>query len=309
MSPGSLWGRRDDPPATLVAALADLERLAAERPELATPARQLAPVLRAAFGRPPSDPPSFDAPAVLAGWREGVPAFRSCPPALDRAGLSRRAESVCDALREANPSAARLRSAIRRGEVDLPAWWRQVLAGRDDAPGDQAAARGLDPALAVSVLRLALLPALARASEALAPIRPEGGWAGGGCPHCGTWPVLAESRGLEQSRWLRCGLCAADWPGDRLRCPSCGETDHKALGYRYVEGEQDRQRLAHCEACGMTLKVVSTLTPLSAPGLLVAELATAHLDAIAETGAWPSRGGGGPGDEEDLGPPHVGPPD
>ena len=33
-------------------------------------------------------------------------------------------------------------------------------------------------------------------------------WPHGYCPTCGSWPLLAESRGLEQLRLLRCGLCA-----------------------------------------------------------------------------------------------------
>ena len=89
---------------------------------------------------------------------------------------------------------------------------------------------------------------------------------------------MAESRGLEQRRRLRCGLCAADWEGERLRCPFCNETDHRKLSFVAVEGEQDRFRIALCDSCGGTLKVVATLAPISAPGLLVAELATTHLD-------------------------------
>ena len=92
-----------------------------------------------------------------------------------------------------------------------------------------------------------------------------------------SWP----SRGLEGRRILRCGLCAAEWPGDRLRCTSCGEADSRALRSTYVEGEGDRFRLACCDRCGLALKVVSTLAPLSPPGLLVTELATVHLDMIA----------------------------
>ncbi len=94
--------------------------------------------------------------------------------------------------------------------------------------------------------------------------------------------MLAESRGLEQRIHLRCGLCAADWPGERLRCPSCGEVESKALHYSFVEGEQDRCRLAHCDTCLYDWKVVSTLTALSAPAMIVADLATVHLDLLAD---------------------------
>jgi FdhE protein len=132
----------------------------------------------------------------------------------------------------------------------------------------------------LSVLRLALLPALARFAEPLAPLFLGISWTRGDCPNCGQIGTLAESRGLEQRRFLRCGLCAGEWPGDRLRCSFCGETDPQALHYRFVEGDRDRHRLALCDRCGGGLKVVSTLMPLSPPGMLVAELDTVHLDLI-----------------------------
>jgi FdhE protein len=141
----------------------------------------------------------------------------------------------------------------------------------------------MDRSLARSVLRLVLLPELASHSAHLDASRPEGLWTRGECPDCGSPSVLAESRGLDQRRHWRCGICAGDWPGDRLRCPFCGESDHRRLSYRFIEGEHDRHRLALCESCGAALPVVSTLAPLSAPGLLVAELATAHLAALVET--------------------------
>jgi hypothetical protein len=278
-----LFGRRAECPATLITALADLDRLTGARPELAPAGRSLATCLRAAFGEPPTESvPAPDPEPIRAAWREGVPAFRVAPPPLDRAGLDARALAVCEALRGENPSSGPLQTALRRGRADLLAGWDAARDGSPEAIEAQATASGLNPSLLVSVLRLALLPALARFAEALAPIRAEFPWSRGLCPYCGQEPVIAESRGLEQRRFLRCGLCAAEWPGDRLRCPFCGETDSHSLAYRFVEGEQDRYRLALCNGCGGRLKVVSTLVPISPPGLLVAELATVHLDLIAE---------------------------
>jgi FdhE protein len=280
---GKPWGRRPAPPADLAAALEDLGRLVGARPELAGAGRTLGEVLRATYSVPsdrPISPP--DAESLAMAGRDGVPAFRAAPPLLDCAEIRARGLAICDALRGENPRASALRDAIRRGRADLLAWWGETLAARPDEVARQADALGVDPDLAASVLRLALLPALARWSGAIAPHSPESLWERGDCPHCGAAPVLAESRGLEQRRSLRCGLCAADWPGARLRCPFCGQTDHRAFRSRYVEGEQDRHRLVHCDGCGLALKVMSTLAPLTAPGLLVAELATVHLDLIGE---------------------------
>src|SRR5262249_10102073 len=97
----------------------------------------------------------------------------------------------------------------------------------------------------------------------------------------GSWPLLAESRGLEQLRYLRCGLCATAWEGSRFRCLFCGNDDHNKLGYFHVEGEENRYRAASCDECRGYVKVVSTLSALSPPQLLVTDLATLHLDLVA----------------------------
>lgn len=278
-----LLGRGRDVPAELSAALADLDRLVGGRPELSEPGRTLADLLAEAFGRPPARGPQFpDRDAARSAWADGVPLFRNAPPALDGESLRARGLALARALRAANPAARPLARAIRREKGLLAAWAREALAGRPEEVAHRAGGAGLDPDLAASVLRLALLPELAPLSKALDEMRPAGLWGLGDCPQCGSRPLLAESRGLEQRRALRCGLCAADWPGDRLRCPSCGETDHRALRSTFVEGEESRHRLSRCATCGLALKVVSTLTPLSPPALLVAELATVHLDLIAE---------------------------
>ena len=280
------FARRDEPaPPSLASALADLERLAADRPELSPASRTLSRVLRAAFLAPvPETPLHADSELIVSAWRSGIPAFRAgdSPPALDRDDLRARGLSILESLAGENPRARPFQKAIREKTADLHAWALLALADRPDAVVAQAEALGLDPGLARSVLRLALLPSLSRRSEALATIRPEGLWTRGDCPNCGSPPVLAESLGLDQRRWWRCGLCAADWEGERLRCPFCGETDHHRLHYLFAEGEQDRHRLSLCDTCGGRLKVVSTLAPLSAPGLIVAELATVHLDVRGE---------------------------
>ena len=167
------------------------------------------------------------------------------------------------------------------GSLDLSCWANEAVSDQAFNVDNRAQALGIDAAPARSVLRLVVLPGLERLSRKLATLRAEASWTRGDCPNCGSPPVLAESRGLEQRRHWRCGLCAADWEGERLRCPFCDETDHRKLSFIAAEGEQDRYRVSLCESCGGRLKVVATLGPLTAPGLLVAELATSHLDEVS----------------------------
>jgi FdhE protein len=277
------WGRKPTFAPVLVSALEELARLATDRPELASPSQTLADVLKAAFHPPDlvsTDPTDLN--SMTQGWSEGRPAFQQQLPRLDASLLIARSRRLIEALGAGNKSAKNLDRAIRSRKIDLVACSNQALAGRPDEVTKNAETAGLDPLLTSSVLRLSLLPSLAPISIELDRLRAEGIWDRGDCPHCGSRPILAESRGLEQRIYYRCGLCAGDWPGERLRCPSCGENSPKALDYSYVEGEQDRYRLAHCQACRYDWKVVSTLTPLSTPAMIVADLATVHLDVLAD---------------------------
>src|SRR5207253_205435 len=54
-------------------------------------------------------------------------------------------------------------------------------------------------------------------------------WMEGYCPVCGAWPAFAEVRGIERSRYFRCGRCSGEWQAHCLFCPYCGMTDHNEL--------------------------------------------------------------------------------
>lgn len=273
------FNRRPAPSPELASALADLERLGRDHLELDAPAKGLAEILRATFLGASTEVDSSTVGVVEAA-AEGEPFFRRSPPEIDAAGLAVRGEAVLSALGAKGRDIDAFRAMLKRDRGSFLACAHAILAGHPEIVHDQAEASGLDPSRVMSVLRMAMLPALAARSAAIAEARPEGSWRRGECPNCGDPPLLAESRGLEQGRFLRCGLCAGEWPADRLRCPSCGEADPKALTTLDVEGRENQARLLHCASCGSGLKVVSTLTALSAPALLVADLATVHLDFL-----------------------------
>jgi Protein involved in formate dehydrogenase formation len=277
------WRQTPTHDPTLSSALDELARLASDRPELTSPALTLGSLLKAAFHPPePVTVDPSDLTLMARGWPQGRPAFHERPPRLVESILTARSRGLAEALSAENPSARLFNKALRTRKIDLVTLANEAVGGRPDEIARSAEAAGLDQSLASSILRLSLLPSLAPISAELDQLRPEAAWDRGDCPHCGSRPLLAESRGLEQRIAYRCGLCAADWPGERLRCPSCGENSPKALAYSYVEGEQDRYRLAHCQACRYDWKVVSTLTALSPPALIVVDLATFHLDVLAQ---------------------------
>ncbi|MFO0958608.1 MAG: formate dehydrogenase accessory protein FdhE [Isosphaeraceae bacterium] len=259
------------PDGRIAAAIEDLGRLGRERPALLPASKILEKALIAVHADAEPAPPPIDPTAVERAGRAGQPFFRVEPPDLDPGRLRERARRLSKALAKDLPGA---RDFARRAELDR--WIGAFLDGR--RPEIDGGPLGLDPDQASSLFRLVMIPSLALRADRIDTLRPEGAWAGRGCPDCGhDNPVLAESRGLEARRFLRCGDCSGEWPIARMGCPSCGEADPQLGRYAFEEGDEARRRLSACDACGWRVVVVSTLGRLSAPALLVAELASLPL--------------------------------
>jgi formate dehydrogenase accessory protein FdhE len=279
-----LFGRTAAPAPEVADALAELARLLDARPSLAAPIRMLHEVLPPLFANPGEDRlPALSAESAAAKIDDGIPLLRGETLELDLAAFRRRWQIVCAAVqRHQNPEAGRgLAQAMEVGKLEPTLLIASVLAAKPDEIHLRADALGLDAGLTSAVLGLVLFPAMGRIAAALAPFRKDTRWEQGFCQTCGSWPLLGEYRGLEQTRYLRCGLCAGEWEFPRLLCPFCSERDHRNLGYFGVEGEESRHRATTCEACRGYVKMTATLAPFSPPALLVADVATVHLDLAA----------------------------
>jgi FdhE protein len=278
------FGSATPPPPEVASALEELQRLAKERAELASPIALLADLLPALYQEPTLDRvPALASDHIAAKLAGGVPLLRGESLNLDTQAFGRRWLRVCATMRrhQDNADADVLAEAMRNGGLDATALTTEFLAGHAQGIHARADSLGLDPGLTATILRLTLFPILTRINAALHTARDGMAWSQGYCPTCGSWPLLGEFRGLEQTRFLRCGLCSAEWEFPRLRCVFCDTRDHHLLGYLHVEGEESRYRATTCDACRGYIKMVSTLGPLSGPQLLVMELATTHLDLAA----------------------------
>jgi FdhE protein len=137
----------------------------------------------------------------------------------------------------------------------------------------------------ITLLDHAVRPTLRAAAAIMSPAIAESNWPRGTCPACGAPPLLAELRapssGGERERFLRCGRCATAWPHARVRCAGCGTTDHRALRYMHVDGEEEFRRAMTCDSCQSYVKEIAVLDPLTADALLEEDLATVGLDLVA----------------------------
>jgi FdhE protein len=278
-----LFGRTPPLPAEVRAVLGELEKAQAEQPTLSGPITLLRDLLAALYAEPITDPaPALTPEAAASRLASGIPLLRGEPLRLDLPAFRRRWQRVCAAVQKAgNSAAAALGEALRAGTLDAVELAAEAVAGRPGAIHTRADALGLDAGLTTTVLRFALFPSLAHVAGLLATLRAGRSWMQGYCPTCGSWPLLGEYRGLDQTRILRCGLCASAWEVPRLFCPFCGCRDHEALGYFHTEGEENRRRVHTCGECRGYVKTVGTLAPLNAPQLLAADVTTLHLDLAA----------------------------
>jgi FdhE protein len=261
----------------------ELDRLGGERPSLAGPIALLRDVLPLLYEPPvPDILVSLDRGQAAAKLGGGVPLLRGETLPVDLPSFRERWRGVCGALvRHGNAAASPLAEALEAGRLDAAEMVGETLSGRPEALHARADELGLDAALAATVLRLVLFPWLSRVNASLTPLRDGASWERGYCPTCGSWPLLGEFRGLDQTRYLRCGLCAAGWEVPRLLCPFCGTRDHEKLGYFYPEGGQSRFRVTTCEECRGYVKAATALLPLNPPQLLLTDVTTLDLDLAA----------------------------
>lgn len=130
------------------------------------------------------------------------------------------------------------------------------------------------------VAQLTALPLLLNAARTLSR-EAAASWQRGYCPVCGAWPSMAELRGIQRERRLRCGCCGSDWMLPVLRCAFCDEADHKTLGYLSSEHGDPQVRVETCNTCRGYLKTVTTLRTLPFTALAEKDLTTVAFDIAA----------------------------
>jgi FdhE protein len=227
------------------------------------------------------------------GWRLAVPAVPEPPddarPLLSGATLTpdarlarRWLRRLLETAAEAGGPAAALAGAARADD-DVHAELLESGLAQDSARISGLAMRlGVEPQALAAVAVVAPVPLLRACAERWRD-RLSNGWSHGYCPLCGAWPALAEARGLERARRLRCGRCAADWAFGWLRCVYCGMDDHARLGSLVSEVEAARRASSvdTCLACRGYLKTMTTLGPTPADDLPLLDLTTVELDVAA----------------------------
>jgi FdhE protein len=166
---------------------------------------------------------------------------------------------------------------IRRLE---PARWLAAAVGQDPSVLDEVAGQlDVPTAVVMPIADLAALPLLQACGRRFA-VRCSA-WSEGHCPICGAWPTLAEMRGLERARRLRCGRCGADWGSVPLLCPYCANVDHETLTSLVPEKGAESRRIDACNRCRGYLKALAQLGAIRPELVPLEDLASVELDLAA----------------------------
>jgi FdhE protein len=183
---------------------------------------------------------------------------------------------------ESGGAARRIRLALEENRLDIAVLLPCIAANESGPVTSAAQSLQLDPGLVWTLAQNASKPALRAWCRQLTPLAKGIPWHKGYCFICGAAATLGELQENDQAKHLRCGQCGADWLFRRLQCMYCGNEDHRTQQYLYVESQREKMRVEVCDKCHGYLKIIAAFTPTPPEMLPIEDLATLHLDYIAQ---------------------------
>jgi FdhE protein len=216
---------------------------------------------------------------------EGFPLLDRGNFQVDRDSFRELFRRICHLAMEENPVLAAagktLLEAMDSGTLDLVKLITTVL--QNDTKAIEGVAKDLDVTTPVvqALTKLSLQPSLLASVQAVAQRAAIDEWHYGYCPVCGGPPAMAALVGEEGKREAICSFCGHFWQLPRLMCPFCSTDKQEDLRYFHGEGD-DLYRVYVCEQCRGYLKVMDTREGGDARTLAVDDVASGHLDLLAE---------------------------
>lgn len=229
--------------------------------------------------------------AATSEWDAAVPDLRLRPaiPLLAGATIRIHPKSIRRLLQRliraaslgGTPKLATLDSTID-ATADLQTIFTASLCQDGDRLRAMAAARGVDADAFQAVGALVAVPFLQRCGSRWRASM-SASWVEPYCPVCGSWPAFAEERGIERSRFYRCGRCGGEWQARCLSCPYCSLTDHDGLVSLVPEAGRSRGVIESCTRCLGYVKTFTRLQGCPPASVLLEDLASVDLDVAAVT--------------------------
>ncbi len=186
--------------------------------------------------------------------------------------------------------ARQIQHLAEQGRLKASLLLQLASAGNREKVAALAVAWQVDAGLLWLLAQHALTPPLREWARQLTPMVDQSEWHQSRCFVCGAQALLGELQGAEAAKHLRCGQCGADWRGGRLQCAYCGNDSLQTFRYMYLEAQPNGRRVEVCDQCKGYLKVIVTFDPTPSDRLLIEDLATIHLDYVAQEHGY-MRGG------------------
>jgi FdhE protein len=177
------------------------------------------------------------------------------------------------------PKMATLDSTLH-ADLDVLSLFKASLCQDGKRVEELAAVRGADPEALQAVVALVPLPFLQACRQRWESLISES-WMEGYCPVCGTWPAFAEVRGIERSRYFRCGRCGGAWHARCLYCPYCALSDHDELVSLVPENDGSHGVIDACQRCLGYVKTFTRLQGCPPATVMLDDLASVDFDVAA----------------------------
>jgi FdhE protein len=189
------------------------------------------------------------------------------------------AQLILAARRSGTQKMATLKPELQAG-LNALTLFKVALCQDTDGFSEIAAAIGADPEALQAVGSLLPVPFLQACNRRWARSVTKN-WTDGYCPVCGAWPAFAEVRGIERSRYFRCGRCGSEWQSSCLVCPYCNTSNHEELVSLVPEKNSSNATIEACKRCLGYVKSFTKLQGSPPDKVLLDDLATVHLDVAA----------------------------
>jgi FdhE protein len=219
-------------------------------------------------------------PDCTSSQQTKVPLLAGATVALDMRSVLRLLDQLIQtAYRSGTPKMATLEPVLH-AELDVVALLRASLCQDSERLKETATILGADPEAFEAVAALLAVPFLQACNRRWSSAKRID-WMEGYCPVCGAWPSFGEVRGIERSRYFRCGRCGGEWQAHCLFCPYCGMTDHNELASLVPEKAGANSVIESCKRCLGYVKTFTKLQGSPAAKVILDDLASVDLDVAA----------------------------
>ena len=262
----------------MIAAEPGLDRLKRERPEWGPWLTVVGQALRDhGRGRWHEMVPHLSGPQG-----ESLPLLAGASLAVETRAVRRLLARLLDTASRSGTETMASLAAARHTDADALALLTASLNQDGDTIAGLATRDGVDAEALQAVVALLAVPLLRAVSDGAEALRHGSTpWVEGYCRVCGSWPAFAEVRGIERSRYLRCGRCGSGWPSHALTCPYCRSTHHEDFVALVPEARGAAGAVDACGRCHGYVKAFTRLQECAAGDVLLEDLASVDLDVAA----------------------------